>query len=725
MMPAEPDQLDASLTIAKAVALLQLRRSASGSRPCDTRLVACLRRARELISKHTCKVHTLFVWATTEALAGDPLAIADSDLAGGGGGPGLAADELLPASLLFVGLADRPATCTETCLFAACSVVIATADAEFAVVEPSRTTVPLSLVRHLPTIADHLAQTTTAGGDASNAGVLHVACAQRLGLVSEIVHDSAGLLQRRDELMALLKGSPTAAAALQRWPFRAGAVQNPGRALLEKRRPAPECWQPRKRRRVVQEPGEASEAFLAKCEVVAAALLHGCQMQSESEQPTISTFVHEALAGSLCVPHDQRHAFQEHVATLASKALAGLEAQMQRAVDTAEAALEGADVAHALRDAQVAAADSRLTSLREAASERKRKLATDTAALRAAAAALASASESQAAENEGLDEAAGQKDELEGALRNMYEPLRDGSMSKVKAKKTAATLVALGKRYSFDETLLVGLPEVLVMRPTERSTFDSMVLTAFETQVATRAAELDMTLVEGAPDRERRLAAVKAAQKKHEVAKTAHLQSMSALENARGATVQAEAALAAAQQAVHVLPPELEEAKAELESKRSRLEAFRRGPLAVLKELQVLGAAAPAVAEAAPAAAEEDAPEGKVQGSSVEAPAVAADTEHHAEAVEEAQQEAEAAGSAQMVAGEEEAEAAADGEGEEAEEEEAEAAEPCGEAEALPEGEARSGTDGDEQAEREEASGDSCGAEGHEPAPTDATLDLE
>ena len=93
--------------------------------------------------------------------------------------------------------------------------------------------------------------------------------------------------------------------------------------------------------------------------------------------------------------------------------------------------------------------------------------------------------------------------------------------------------MTLGRTLNFDETLPVGLPDVLAMQPADRISFHTMVLKAVWTQLWTRIAELDTTLAEGAPDEEGRAAAVNSAQTIHDTVKSMRFDSISALDRAR------------------------------------------------------------------------------------------------------------------------------------------------------------------------------------------------
>eukprot|EP00421_Protoceratium_reticulatum_P022018 CAMPEP_0168377920 /NCGR_PEP_ID=MMETSP0228-20121227/11071_1 /TAXON_ID=133427 /ORGANISM="Protoceratium reticulatum, Strain CCCM 535 (=CCMP 1889)" /LENGTH=728 /DNA_ID=CAMNT_0008390925 /DNA_START=29 /DNA_END=2212 /DNA_ORIENTATION=+ len=648
-MLADTTHEGVTLEMASGVAILRVWQSDGSAGPCGTRLAACLRTLKTKLSKPTSKIHALLVWVTAEHCQEDPrttqeearttfdLDTVDRTC------HGFTADELWDASVLCVGMADRSTSCTETCLLAACHVVIATADVAFALMEPSAASVPLLLLRQLPAVAHHLADSAPTC-PARCIATLDAHCAQRLGLVSEIVCDTASLRLRGEEFGALLRDSPAAAAAaaLQRWPGQWIGARNLSCPSLRVPSEEPEFQSPWKRSRITKEPEAARDGCATQHGTVAAALLGTCPTQPE---PEACTFIRDVLAGSLCTPKGKRHASQERVVGLTRGGLAVLEAEMQRAADATQATLEGAGAVRTLRQGHVTAAETRLAFLQEAVAQRQRQLSEDTAELREAAEALACASEAQAAGDFCLDGAMQQKAALEEALRDVYEPVRNGFLGKVRAKKNVAALVALGKQLDFDETVLVGVREVLMMRPLDRGAFDFVVLSAFESELADRVAWLDKALAEGVLARDECMAAARAA---HKAARTAHSRSTASLEAACAAAAEGEAALATAQQAARALPALVAEAEAELEDAQHRLVAFRRGPLATLEELETFGTLAPSVAEAEGAAG--PAEEARAEGARPPQPT-------HAPQQEEAQEQPQRAAFGETT-GEEEAQQA-------------------------------------------------------------------
>jgi len=267
-------------------------------------------------------------------------------------------------------------------------------------------------------------------------------------------------------------------------------------------------------------------------------------------------------------------------------ALADIEASVEKLASDAMAIADGAAAERASRSAAEAAAESYLAKLRMCMAERKERLTEFTMELRESAGVLAKAQKLLDACDEALNTLAEQKEQLENASRDILGPLRDGLVTGAKAKKQVATLVLLGQKFDFDDTLLLGLPPVLTNRPDARSSFDMKVEHAFDSLISSCIAELDAKLTEGTPEREAHSAAVQTAQRAHAEVSVKQRENMAHLERARVAVNDGEVALEAARRKVELFGPESRQVQANCEWARSRLAAFRKGPLASFKELE-------------------------------------------------------------------------------------------------------------------------------------------
>jgi len=219
--------------------------------------------------------------------------------------------------------------------------------------------------------------------------------------------------------------------------------------------------------------------------------------------------------------------------------------------------------------------------------------------------------EARAAQEAGdadYDKAAAEKERLEEAEEKEFIPLKVGSVTGARAKKQAASLLALAKSADFDTSLLEGLQGALTAKPAQRTAMDEMVIMAFETQVTTRIAELETAMAQLSPAREARAAAVQAKNDAHLVARERHVARQEALRKAVEAAKDSEAALAGRRRAVESVDSEFQELRARRAIMKDVLDDFVAGPAAALRELDPGPPTAepppPLGAEAAPAEAE-------------------------------------------------------------------------------------------------------------------------
>jgi len=514
-------------------------------------------------------------------------------------------------SVLTVGLVESEVCGMETCLFAACDMVISTLDAEFTLTTGDAcgvAAIPVSLVRQLGA--------SVAAAAAAGSGMISAASAQEVGLVAEVVPDAAALHRRQQEMMTNQSSLSVVATKLwaksRRATARASAGADGARRLPEQiglwsaisrrgtKRPAPWCPEGTAKRRAHAESlGDSgcSGDVRQKCQDIVAALA-----ESQELPAALGSLLHEVVIHTLGMPQGQRNAFETGAIELIGKGLAEVEGVIRQVVDESQAMLDAAGTEGAILDGHLAAAESDLASVRSRIQEIQSQLVKQTAALKEAAAAITEAEAEEAKANEESDATAAKKAKLEAAFEQIYEPLRDGALTGAKLKKQAAALIALGQQYDFDDTLLNGLPGALAASPAKRTPMDSMFLKAFEAELQGRIADLDKAIEEGVPEREDRAQATQEVRDAHTRAKEAQSESLTALVAARESVKAREAARRTAEQAAKAFPPERRRVEAEHELVKVQLAAFLKGPLRAFRELSeaaTAGATEPAVEAAA------------------------------------------------------------------------------------------------------------------------------
>jgi len=481
---------------------------------------------------------------------------------------------------MMVGFVERPASRGETCLVAACDAVYAAPAASFTVVERRGGSAVVSLPV-LRALGGRLDPECLASLGASS---IDAPAALDLGLVSEVL-EAPALAARREDLVAQLQASPAEAVAAQRTALRRRCAVAPAAAAPRGAEP-PRCT----KRPAASSPlelltckrlkGEGELSQSERCGVVASVLAN-----SVGEASLAHDLLHRLVAESLGTPREQRQPFQQRVAGLIRDAMVGIEEGLQGELASQSAEIDVAAAERVSREAAEARAESDAAALWAKAEEARRQLADSTALLREALEDLKMARQAQETGDAGYNRAAAEKEKLEDAEEKEFIPLKVGSVTGARAKKQAASLVALAKTSQFDTSLLEGLQGALTAKPAQRTTLDEMVITAFETQVTTRVAELETTMAQLSPAREARAAEIQAKNEAHLEARRRHAEKQEALKKATVEAKEAEVALVGHRRAVESMAPELQDVRARRGLVKDVLEDFLAGPAAALREL--------------------------------------------------------------------------------------------------------------------------------------------
>jgi len=371
----------------------------------------------------------------------------------------------------------------------------------------------------------------------------------------------------------------------------------------------------------VQERGSTKRAgpeespTLRKCSAVAKAV------RAASGFPAaVLEMLGSSIEDSLGVAKDERHPFQEQVASMFGEVLTASESELAGQVSALEAKLAEADSEKATRAAAEQAAVEELGSKAEALAQAQEAANKASGALATTQEALADAKAAVAAGETDLEAALAQRAKLQAAAEQWFAPLKEGSVEAAKTEECVAAVLAVGREFSFDPTLLSTLPAASLKAPDARGSFDSLIFQQVEEVFRGRIAALGEMIESAEPAKRERVEKTEAASSEAEAAKAAKEACMAALEAAKAEHKEALAAKRAAAQATQQLGPELRRAGAALQHARAGLDALRSGPLAAYWELlERQGAAAEApeggaleavpAAEKAPEKAEEALPE--------------------------------------------------------------------------------------------------------------------
>mmetsp|Transcript_14249 Transcript_14249/g.25118 ORF Transcript_14249/g.25118 Transcript_14249/m.25118 type:complete len:917 (+) Transcript_14249:41-2791(+) len=480
-----------------------------------------------------------------------------------------------------------------TCLLLACDVVLAAAGAELCLTEKAAgrpRAVPTEVLRRLG--GNMSMQLLSAGGE------LSANRAMQLGLVSEVCATAEALQLRRDEIIVNFQSNPALAAVSMKWLQRRAvhtvpvlatasadtAMSSTSGGVKRRLQSSPSApYPPSKRRRL-----RIRDTTTWLRDTVLNALLE----EEGTSAPTCG-LVSDVVAGALLAEPESRTQFHEDVIKMIGKALDGLKTKAEEFVNEVQAMADGAEAEMSARKAAEASAESDIVSLRTTIRERRLALDTVNEALVGAMQEEKKAQEEQERGDSKYHEMNTEKEKLEAADRDLYKPAKFGQLTKAKAKKNAEALVKLGTEYGFEKSFLVGLPGAFSKNePGKRSSFDEMVMTAFETQVSTRISELDQKLVQEMPGIEAREAMVQSAKLQHRAAKEKQEKARADIEAARKKERAGVVALQGAKHLVQAFNEELKKMAVDYACAKSRLDAFKDGPMAAFEQLRRHGAAA-------------------------------------------------------------------------------------------------------------------------------------
>jgi len=298
---------------------------------------------------------------------------------------------------------------------------------------------------------------------------------------------------------------------------------------------------------------------------------------------------------------EERHEFQASVVSFTETTLAGVERELKEALEAAQQAAAHLDETKDARANAVHEAETVLEEQRADVSKAKHSLADAARAFRSAREAIAQASAAQETVEHDLTKAVAVKDELEVAMADLFKPLlaEGGAAGEGKGQEKADSLMQVLTKFSFDEAMLSALPSALVKEPSARGSFEMVVLSQLDNDVARRVAELDATLKEAQPTRAQRAEDLEKAQSSFEEAKQVQLDGAGTLQAATAEEQRRQAALQEAKQAVAEAGKEAKRLGRDVERSQRALDAFVGGPLAAFLQLRDRSAPTPAEEEAA------------------------------------------------------------------------------------------------------------------------------
>jgi len=218
-----------------------------------------------------------------------------------------------------------------------------------------------------------------------------------------------------------------------------------------------------------------------------------------------------------------RHAYEAEVVSEAQKALGQVQTAMEQA-HAAALAKQNVVIApkeEANRHAAKKAAEAHLEATKTHLEATKgTKKACDHAVQDAADAVKVAQKEDNVADKD-LQRVVDKKNNLESSLANEFALLKEGTSAGAQGKKAVDKLLAIGKAFGLDSTLLFSFPIACKKIPVTRSTFESMMFNNLQTLIEHQITAISQQVAEAEPVKAAKDAAVAGAKQHLEAAEGA------------------------------------------------------------------------------------------------------------------------------------------------------------------------------------------------------------
>jgi len=342
------------------------------------------------------------------------------------------------------------------------------------------------------------------------------------------------------------------------------------------------------------------------CNQVAKAILSSPEYPEE-----VKSMLANAIDGTLVVPKEKRHVFQTNVIEMISEILDGLKAAAQSKLDDAEKKLEMRCKESEQFQSAVEAAATMLAERKKMATAADFKHAELASARVTAKQLLASAERKQASGNAGLLDTEQKKQKLESVLETVFGPLKGGEMPATKVQDGITRIQKLAEDLGFDASLLLTVPAAFAKAPSERGSFNNVVIEQMEAEFQNRMVTFTDELANGEPAKKERADEVEAASSEHAQALASEEAAKSTKEAARTAQKESETEHDARVKEQQQGMRDMDSASKRLDAAKAELAVLHDGPLSAFRGLleftEVPPPPAPVPASEDPTAA--DAPE--------------------------------------------------------------------------------------------------------------------
>eukprot|EP00933_Yihiella_yeosuensis_P029745 TRINITY_DN23371_c0_g2_i1.p1 TRINITY_DN23371_c0_g2~~TRINITY_DN23371_c0_g2_i1.p1 ORF type:complete len:390 (+),score=154.16 TRINITY_DN23371_c0_g2_i1:75-1244(+) len=279
------------------------------------------------------------------------------------------------------------------------------------------------------------------------------------------------------------------------------------------------------------------------------------------------------LPDGLFQPVSKRHALQEATVKMLDEVYQNIQNKMQAEIDAEVSALSSVEASKAGLESKVQDAEAALKIASDDLDARKITLAEKAKLFRDAKAVLEEKQKEQEDGDAASIVAKADLNALQTAFKEDFIKLRDGDAEA--SEKHYERLAPVAAKAVDEASLLTALPSCMTKKPTERGSFDTMVVAQLQEALEKKIAELTATIENAAPASAAFQAAVTSAEEALEAAKQEQHVVAEAVEAAVAFKKQRSEEDSAAKASLESYEPEYKEACQARDAKIAQLDNFK------------------------------------------------------------------------------------------------------------------------------------------------------
>jgi hypothetical protein len=287
----------------------------------------------------------------------------------------------------------------------------------------------------------------------------------------------------------------------------------------------------------------------------------------------VRTMLADSVEDTIGVLKSNRHPYQQKFAAMIGEALSQIELRLSQELAAAEAKIGEAATDKASREAASEAAKAAANTKSEAAKGLKSQKSEAAEGLKSAKAALAAAEAGQKSGDAYFETASSKKERLEAFNKDLWAAAKEKAETENDACIKA--LKAIGVEFNMDATMISSLPGAIAKEPTDRGTFDALVIKSMDDAIILHTQKLTSELETGEQGKKDRATEVESAQATVLAANSAFEAATIAATEAAAAEKEAQTAEKAASKAAAGFEKEMKDVTKAVDAAKEHLQSFK------------------------------------------------------------------------------------------------------------------------------------------------------